>query len=328
MKNLLRKIAPIALFLSLLFTGATMAFAQVTNYDNSDYYASSTWKLVIDGEVSTSLNLSLSEIAAMPRIQVVAPLYCEGVLIADGEWVGIQIGPLLEKAGIFPSATNLEFHASDGYAINVAVAAGQNMVIAYELNGKPIDESLRLVLPEYMGMYWISMITEIDVTNSTNYTIGPPDPSIGIVVTPQPTQTPIPSASPQPTQKSTPTPTQQPTSSPSLAPKTTSTPIPTQKLNSTQPTETPTPNPTTPPTIAPTQSPTPPVTITQTPTQSPQTENQTTSTPNASQIGNQQRSTEFSISPSAINYGYAILLAVCVVAIMTGLLVLKDRTKR
>jgi hypothetical protein len=330
MKSPLRKIAPLAIVLSLLLTGTIIVFGQVSDTDNSAYYANSSWRLVIDGQVSNPLNLSLSDIAAMPKIQLGASLYCEGVLIADGEWVGIQIAPLLEKAGINLSATDLEFHASDGYAINVAIAAAeQGMVIAYELNGEPLSESLRLVLPGYEGMYWISMITEIDVTNSTNYTIGPPEPSIGIVVTPQPTQTSLPLASPEPVTNSTPTPTQQPTSSPSPTFLPTSqptlTPVPTQETNSTQPTETPSTNPTETPTTT-NQPPTPQATITPASTTSTQTQNQTTPTPNTSPIGDQQSNPKPSASGTTMNYVYAILFVVFTTAIVVGLLVFKRRT--
>jgi hypothetical protein len=73
-----------------------------------------------------------------------------------------------------------------------------------------------LVVPGYPGHYWINQITEMKVTSSTNYDIGPKPP----------TPTPKPTMPPPPTKAPTPKPTQQPSPTPKPTETPTATPIP------------------------------------------------------------------------------------------------------
>jgi hypothetical protein len=111
----------------------------------------------------------------MPKTEVEGAIYCGRNLVSTGTWGGVQISYLLQLADADPTGTNLEFHASDGYQINVAVEAAlvQGFIIAYELNGQPLNEVLRLTLPGYPGNFWISMITEVILTKTTEFNIGP-----------------------------------------------------------------------------------------------------------------------------------------------------------
>lgn len=186
----------------------------------------SEWRLVIDGAVGNPQSLSLNDLAAMPREEVHGVIYCGISMVASGNWGGVRISHLLEFAQVDISASNLEFRADDGYAINVAVEAAlqQEFIIAYELDGQALPEVLRLALPGYPGNYWISTITKITLTTSTNYNIGPnyytaqlggghPEPE----PTPKPTLTPksTPFRLPTPPLPQ-PTPTTQPIQTPSL----------------------------------------------------------------------------------------------------------------
>jgi len=157
----------------LLLTSTVSVFGQVTSTSGPITLGNPSWRLAIDGSVNNPLDLSLSDLAAMPQSQVYGSIYCEGELVSQGNWGGVQVSYLLNEAGLGPQSSCLEFHASDGYAINVSVEAAlqQGMIIAYEKDGQPLGEVLRLILPSLSGNYWICEITEITLTGSTDYNI-------------------------------------------------------------------------------------------------------------------------------------------------------------
>ena len=130
----------------------------------------SEWSLLVDGLVNRPLNLTLSELAAMPRSTVDAELWCvtpggfpPPFLVASGNWSGVRLGLMLEKAEFSQQAVIVEFYAQDGYTTNISVATAMksNVILAYERDGEPLPETLRLVFPEAPGYMWISMITQI-----------------------------------------------------------------------------------------------------------------------------------------------------------------------
>jgi DMSO/TMAO reductase YedYZ molybdopterin-dependent catalytic subunit len=122
----------------------------------------SEWTLIVDGAVYETLNLTLSELVAMPKSTVIAELYCYEKLVTSGSWTGVQLGYILEKVGYHPQATDVTFYAADGYIItlNITLAMREDVIIAYELDGIPLFETLRLVVPGENGAFWISMITK------------------------------------------------------------------------------------------------------------------------------------------------------------------------
>ena len=121
----------------------------------------SEWTLIVDGAVNEPLNLTLSELVAMPKSTVFAELYCYEKLVTSGSWTGVRLGYILEKVGYYPQATDVTFYAADGYIItlNCTLAMREDVIIAYEIDGIPLLETLRLVVPGENGAFWISMIT-------------------------------------------------------------------------------------------------------------------------------------------------------------------------
>ncbi|MDH5596410.1 MAG: molybdopterin-dependent oxidoreductase [Candidatus Bathyarchaeota archaeon] len=126
--------------------------------------------LLVDGLVSRPLNLAFSELVAMPRSTVDAELWCvtpggfpPPFLVASGNWTGVRLGLILEKAEASQQAVTVEFYAKDGYTTNISVTAAmrKDVILAYEKDGEPLPETLRLVFPEAPGYLWISMITHI-----------------------------------------------------------------------------------------------------------------------------------------------------------------------
>ena len=166
--------------------------------------------LTITNRAGTSFTLTSSQLQAMPKTTVNADLYCDGSLVATGNWSGIQLSYLLSQTQVTPEIQSLQFDASDGYRIfiPIALATDPQIIIAYELNGKPLTEGLRLVLPGLNGAAWIAMVTIITTSTETaDYPLGL---SVGVPTTslaPTPDRTQF-TPAPQPTshlQNATPT---------------------------------------------------------------------------------------------------------------------------
>jgi DMSO/TMAO reductase YedYZ molybdopterin-dependent catalytic subunit len=184
--------------LNLAASGAT----DTTGFD-------SEWRLKVDGLVDNPLDLSISDLAALPQSVVYAELYCYGNLVASGDWVGVRLGLLLEKAGYNYTALGVEFLASDDYKMGLSITdLHKNLIIAYEINGQPLPEKLRLVLPGENGAAWIALITQITVKGLDPVPVTPSSPSNSLSPqepsapqespNSQPAATPQPSATPQP----------------------------------------------------------------------------------------------------------------------------------
>jgi DMSO/TMAO reductase YedYZ molybdopterin-dependent catalytic subunit len=154
------------------------------------------WTLQIDGAVSNSRSITLDELMAMPKTVVPAALYCFGSLVTSGNWTGVRLRIVLETVGFDQNATRLEFLAADGYTseLSITEAFHENVIIAYELDGVPLSETLRLVLPGENGSLWIAQITNITISMA-NPSLSQPNNSTGNE-TPAPQQSPSPSPSP------------------------------------------------------------------------------------------------------------------------------------
>jgi len=130
----------------------------------------SEWRLLLDGFVQHPLNLTFNELVAMPRSTVNAELYCVDApryVLAKGNWTGVRLGLVLEKAEVLPEAVKIAFYAEDGFAtdLTVTTAMREDVILAYERDGEPLAEKLRLVVPGKWGYKWISRIIRIELVN-------------------------------------------------------------------------------------------------------------------------------------------------------------------
>jgi len=190
--------------------------------------ASSEWTLRIDGAVSNPTVLTLSEIMAQPKTTVYGEIFCYGAFVGGGNWTGVSLSFLLDKVGPDWSAMSLGFQAVDGYAreISITEAMGEDVILAYEVNGQPLPETLRLVLPGANGDLWVSMVNQIIVGENPAGTIYT-SPWTGFnprVLQPSPVPQQSPSPQPTSTSQTSPTPRPQQTQQPSQAPLPTSSP--------------------------------------------------------------------------------------------------------
>lgn len=134
----------------------------------------SAWTLLVDGLVQRPLNLSLEDIMAMPRSTVYAEIYClpyadaqTGVLVDSGNWTGVRLGFILEKAGFSPEAVKVAFYADDGFTSDLVItkAMCKDIILAYEKDDEPLPETLRLAAPGMWGYKWIKWLIRIEVVD-------------------------------------------------------------------------------------------------------------------------------------------------------------------
>jgi hypothetical protein len=219
-RNLLVLVIVMGLILTISSNHVT---AQISEGDLITKNINSAGALTIMLSSNNSVTLSLNDLKDMPKTIVNAELMCFGRPIKSGSWGGVQLGLLLEKAGLVESPESLKFYASDGYSIYVSnsYATQEDVIIAYELDGADLSETLRLVIPGANGESWISMITVISI-NTTTY-VSSPNPQAAYIAVdplqniqssptqqpPQPSHTLEPKSQPT-TQPTVPTPTNQP----------------------------------------------------------------------------------------------------------------------
>jgi len=132
------------------------------------------WTLEVNGLVRHHLNLSIAELTTMPRSTVDAALYClpfpaatTGSLVDFGNWSGVRLGLILEKAGILPGVVKIAFYAKDGFTTDLTITPAMNddIVIAYEKDGEALPQKLRLVVPGRWGYKWIHSLIRIEAVD-------------------------------------------------------------------------------------------------------------------------------------------------------------------
>jgi sulfite oxidase len=168
---------------------------------------SRTWRLRVGGLVERQASFSLDELRrSFPQRQVSATLVCAGIRrneflslgplpgelpwgpepAGTGEWTGIGLQDLLHALGVKENARHVEFVGLDqverhgrrfgfGGSIDLAKALAGEVILATELNGKPLPPShgfpLRAVVPGWVGarsVKWLGHIALLDQP-SLNY---------------------------------------------------------------------------------------------------------------------------------------------------------------
>jgi sulfane dehydrogenase subunit SoxC len=153
-----------------------------------------TFELVIDGVVGSPLSLDLDAIRSRPKVTAVVTLECAGngrarllprpvsqpwltEAVGTARWSGTPLLGLLQEAGIAEEAVDVVFTGADHgiergleqdyqRSLPVAEALGEDVLLAYEMNGEPLPPQhgapLRLVVPGWYGMAhvkWLRRIT-------------------------------------------------------------------------------------------------------------------------------------------------------------------------
>jgi len=128
-----------------------------------------TYVLEITGEVENPVILNWVEVLRLPKVDSVSDFHCvEGWSVLDCKWEGIRFSEIINLVKPRENAKFVTFLCADGYTTSLSTEelSGDDVVLAYGLNGKPLEEGigfpLRLVVPEkyaYKSALWVIRIT-------------------------------------------------------------------------------------------------------------------------------------------------------------------------
>jgi DMSO/TMAO reductase YedYZ molybdopterin-dependent catalytic subunit len=138
------------------------------------YINQTTYRLAVTGLVGRTLQLSYNDIVSNQQsYKQVVTINCgwNATLL----WEGILVKDLIQEAGFSKEATVVIFHASDGFTTSLPLdyIIQDNIMVAFKMNGVTLTPQtgwpLMLIVPHQYGYKWIKWITEIEVSNDTNY---------------------------------------------------------------------------------------------------------------------------------------------------------------
>ena len=124
-----------------------------------------TYTLIVDGEVENPVRLSWPEVLQLPKIVSTSDFHCvEGWSVLNCRWEGIPFNEIKRLVKSKETAKAVTFECADAYTTSLTLEelAGDDVLLAYGLNGKPLEEGygfpLRLVVPSkyaYKSALWV-----------------------------------------------------------------------------------------------------------------------------------------------------------------------------
>lgn len=102
-----------------------------------------TFRLRVYGLCKTPFEVDYKGLLALPQVTKEADVHCvTGWSMIGGEWKGVQLSTLAEKAGVKADARHVIFEAWHGYTANAPIkqALADNALVTYRLDGKPFPK--------------------------------------------------------------------------------------------------------------------------------------------------------------------------------------------
>lgn len=127
-----------------------------------------TTTVSITGLVDSDVTLTLDDLRARTNTSVEAELICvSGQSFGTHNWTGVKLKDLLNEAGVGSSAFKIAFFAADDYSTDLTIddAMRDDVIIALQKDGEPLNEKNQLVVPGKWGYKWISGIVSIKLVD-------------------------------------------------------------------------------------------------------------------------------------------------------------------
>jgi DMSO/TMAO reductase YedYZ molybdopterin-dependent catalytic subunit len=167
-------------------------FFSISHY-NRPVIDERSWSLQIGGSVAHPLRLTLDDIKARPRREVVFTLECSGnhgfpwftSAVGNARWAGTPLAPILEEAQLRGGAREVVFFGTDAgeeevrkvkvrqnFARSMSLddAMSHDNILAYEMNGAPLPQPngfpLRLIAPGWYGIANVKWLDRIEARDS------------------------------------------------------------------------------------------------------------------------------------------------------------------
>lgn len=155
-------------------------------YDSQVAAGFASWRLRIDGMVAHPLSLSVAELRRLPARSQITRHDCVEGWSAIGGWTGVPLALLLSAARVRAGAKYVMFYCADNLdgepskggeqspgqyyeSIGLAEAMHPQTLIAYDMNGKPLDvphgAPLRLRIERQLGYKMAKYIQHIQVVS-------------------------------------------------------------------------------------------------------------------------------------------------------------------
>lgn len=159
----------------------------------------STWRLEVHGLVKHPLSLGMGDLLNMPAKTTAITLECAGNgramlrpqvdgeqwelgAVSTGEWTGVSLGDVLDRAGIESSAKSLIFRAADAArdaqtgnpdrferSLTLDEVQQSQALLAYAMNGAPLTADhgfpLRVIVPGWYAVASVKWLIETEVTD-------------------------------------------------------------------------------------------------------------------------------------------------------------------
>lgn len=168
-------------------------FFSIAHFDRPTIDANA-WKLEIDGLVKKPLSLSLADLKARPRQEVVFTVECSGNHgfpfftggIGNARWAGTPLAAILEEAGVKENGIEVVFWGTDvgdvalkddvrdvkmhqnfARSMSLTDAMSPNNILCYEMNGAalpgPNGFPVRLIAPGWYGIANVKWLKRIEI---------------------------------------------------------------------------------------------------------------------------------------------------------------------
>ena len=136
----------------------------------------STYRLTLNGLVDSPREYTYDQVVnGFPNYEIVVTLYCVQGWNTKILWQGVLVRDLLNQSRVNSTAKIVIFHAADGYttAMPLSYFYDHDIIIANKMNGLviPIEKGFpfQLVAESKYGYKWIKWITQIELSDDTNY---------------------------------------------------------------------------------------------------------------------------------------------------------------
>jgi DMSO/TMAO reductase YedYZ molybdopterin-dependent catalytic subunit len=130
------------------------------------------WRLSVTGLLASPGRFSLADLKALPSRTQITRHTCEEGWSAIAEWTGVQLGRVLQAAGIRPEARWVNFYSYDGWidSIDLLDALHPQTLLAYAMNGQalsvPHGAPVRLRVETQMGYKSMKFLERIVVVDT------------------------------------------------------------------------------------------------------------------------------------------------------------------
>lgn len=133
-----------------------------------------TFQLSISGLVDSSYSLSWDEINELPAAYTdTMIMYCVDGWEVWGNWKGVLISDLLDKAHVQSDGNYVLFESIDGYktALPISYLEKYNSMLAYQVNYGPLQDHdgfpLRLIAFGKYGYKWAKWVSKLRIINES-----------------------------------------------------------------------------------------------------------------------------------------------------------------